>query len=396
MIVKIDKLSHDFRGITRVDNKVTFVSDTIPGEVVDIKIINEKKNINEGKVTSYIETSDDRVIFKCPFFDRCGGCDIGYIKYSKQLLYKRDIVIDIMKRYANIDINPDIVSNNKIYGYRNKITLRVNNGKLSLVEKGSNNLVNIDRCLLVNDNINGVIKLLSDVNLEGVNEVIIKGTEEIMIIVKGNILENTLINLLGLKVSSIILNDKVIYGNAYVMIDIDDISYAVYPDSFFQVNTDMVSKLYGKILDYAGNGESLLDLYCGAGTIGIYLSDNFKMVRGVEINEDAVIGANLNKKINNVKNISFECKSTSDINEIKEEVVVVDPPRSGLDKITINKLLTGNIKRIIYVSCNPITLARDINLLKDKYNFVDMTLFDMFPNTKHVECVSLLCLKETL
>lgn len=393
MIVKIDNLSHDFKGITRVNNKVTFVSDTIPGEIVDIKIVNDKKKINEGRVISYIETSDDRTNFRCPFFDRCGGCDIGYISYSKQLEYKKNIVIDIMKRYANIDINPDIVSNGKIYGYRNKITLRVNKGKLSLVESGTNNLVNIDSCMLVNDNINEVIKLLSNVNLDGVNEVVIKGIKEIMVIVRGNILEDTLINLLGNEVSSIILNDKVIYGNGYVIIDVDDIHYAVYPNSFFQVNTDMISKLYGKILDYAGRGSSLLDLYCGAGTIGIFLFSNFKRVIGIELNYDAIFGANLNKKINNIENISFECKSTSDIKEIKEDVVVVDPPRGGLDKTTINKLLIGNAKRIVYVSCNPITLARDINLLKDKYDLVDMTLFDMFPNTKHVECVCALRLR---
>lgn len=393
MIVKIDNLSHDFKGITRVNNKVTFVSDTIPGEIVDIKIINEKKSINEGKVISYIETSDDRTISECPFFDKCGGCDIGYIEYSKQLRHKKDIVMDIMKRYANIDINPDIISNDKIYGYRNKITLRINKGKLSLVEGGTNNLVNVDRCLLVNDNINDVIKLLCDINLDEINEVVIKGTKEIMVIVRGKILKSKLIDLLKLKVSSIILNDEVIYGDGYVMIDIDGICYAVYPNSFFQVNTDMISKLYGKVLDYAGKGESLLDLYCGAGTIGIFLANNFKSVIGIEINKDAVLGANLNKEINNVKNISFECKNVNEISKINIDTVVVDPPRGGLDKITINKLLTGNIKKIIYVSCNPLTLARDINILKDKYNLVDMTLFDMFPNTKHVECVSLLSLK---
>lgn len=390
MIVKIDKLSHDFKGITRIDDKVTFVSDTVPGEVVDIKIINEKKKINEGKVIAYIETSDDRISEVCPYSDKCGGCDIAYMKYSKQIQYKKEIVCDIMKKYAGISVNPQIIFDNNIYGYRNKITLRVFDGKLSLIENGSNILINIDKCLLVNNTINKIINLINEIDLTGVNEVIIKGTKEIMVIVSGDLDSDKLIDKLKLDVDSIILNDKVIYGNDYIIISIGNFNYAIYPKSFFQINTNMIDKLYDKIHDYAGIGNSLLDLYCGAGTIGIYLADNFEMVRGIEINEDAVNSANLNKKINGIKNISFECKNVNQISKIDVDVVVVDPPRGGLDKITINKLLDGNCKKIVYVSCNPITLARDIKLLKDKYNFEDITLFDMFPNTKHVESVTVL------
>ena len=152
----------------------------------------------------------------------------------------------------------------------------------------------------------------------------------------------------------------------------------------------MIEKLYDKVREYAGNGNSLLDLYCGAGTIGIYLANNFDNVYGIEVNSDAVRGANLNKEINKIENISFECKKANEIVNIEADTVVVDPPRDGLDKITINKLLDGNCKKIVYVSCNPITLARDIKLLNDKYDFKDMTLFDMFPNTKHVETVCIL------
>ena len=123
------------------------------------------------------------------------------------------------------------------------------------------------------------------------------------------------------------------------------------------------------------------------------MAKNFNIVRGIEINESAILSANFNKKINNVNNISFECKKASDISNIYEDVVVVDPPRSGLDKNTVNILISSNIKKIVYVSCNPITLARDLNVIKDKYELKDMTLFDMFPNTRHVECVCLLKLR---
>ena len=393
MIVKIDKLSHDFRGITRVDDKVTFISDTLPGEIVDIRITNSKKNINEGKVSSYIEESSDRVKSVCPYYHLCGGCDTSYIKYNKCLEYKKDIVKDIMKKYARIEVNPDIISDGNIYSYRNKISLKISNRGLALVKEGTNELVNISKCLLVNDNINKVIELLSGINLEGVSEVIIKGTNEIMVLVNGNIDIELFVDILKDNVKSIVLNDKVIYGNEYININVNKYTYAVFPKSFFQVNTNMIKKLYDKVKEYAGSGNSLLDLYCGAGTIGIYLSDNFKYVHGIEINSDAIEGANLNKMINNIDNISFECKKANQIDNLDVDVVIVDPPRAGLDNTTINKLLDSKVKRIVYVSCNPITLARDINLLKDKYEVEDMTLFDMFPNTKHVESIVVLNLK---
>lgn len=394
MIVKIDKLSHDFRGITKVNDKVTFVSNTLPDEVVDIRVTESKKNMNSAKVISYIEESNDRVIPKCEYCNLCGGCDIGYINYSRSLEYKCNIVTDIMKRYAGIFVTPSIVSDNNIYGYRNKITLRVMNGKLSLVKEGTNELVNVSKCLLVNDKINLVIELLNNIDLSLVNEVVIRGNDEIMAIVYGKIDSDVLINTLRDSVTSIVLNDKVIYGCDYITISVGTYSYAIYPNSFFQVNTNMISELYDKVLEYAGIGNRLLDLYCGAGTIGIYLSNNFDSVYGVEVNSSAIYGANLNKEINDVRNISFDCKKVSDINEITADVIVVDPPRAGLDKITIKRLLNSTAERIVYVSCNPITLARDINLLKEKYELKDITLFDMFPNTKHVESVVLLQMKK--
>ena len=390
MIVKIDNLSHDFRGIARLDNKVTFVSDTIPGEVVDIKLITSKKSINEGKVISYIKTSNDRVMPICPYYDLCGGCDTSYIRYDKTLEYKKNIVSNIMNRYAGIEINPNIIYDNNIYGYRNKISLKINEGKLSLVKEGSSELVNIAKCLLVNNNINNVINKLNNINLDNVNEVVIKGIDELMVIVDGDIDSGTLLNILDGYVDSIVLNDSVIYGKEFININVGKYKYAVYPRSFFQVNTGMIEKLYDKVKEYAGSGDRLLDLYCGAGTIGIYLSDNFKYIDGIEVNSSAIEGAKINKIINNINNINFECKKANEIDGFNYDVIIVDPPRAGLDNITINKLLDSNVERIVYVSCNPITLARDVNILKDKYNLVDITLVDMFPNTKHVESVVLL------
>lgn len=393
MIVKIDKLSHDLRGITKIDNKITFIPKTLPEEVVNIRITKQKKKFNEGCLTTIIEESKDRVKYICPYYDICGGCDTGHILYSKSIMYKKDMVVDIFKRYCDMDVDMDVIyDDDNIYNYRNKITLRVNAGKLALVGES---LVNIDYCYLVNDNINRVIRILNGICLDGIDEVIIRGTDEIMVIIKGNIDNDKLIQILKDNVSSIFINGVKVFGNDYVMINVGNYRYAVYPDSFFQVNTKMISRLYDKVLKFAGKGDKLLDLYCGAGTIGIYLANNFNSVRGIEQNESAIKGANLNKGINDIKNISFACEKASDINEIVEDVVVVDPPRSGLDSTTIKRILDSNVERLIYVSCNPITLARDINILKDKYNLVSMSLFDMFPNTSHAECVSVLHQKKS-
>lgn len=384
MIVKIDNLSHDLKGITRINGKVTFVDNALPGEVVNIKIFDEKKNFNKGKVISYIEKSKDRIENICPYFDRCGGCSFG-----GTIEYKKNIFMDIFKRYANIDINPNVIYSDNIYGYRNKISMKINNGKLSLVEENSTELVDIDKCLLCNDKINMVIEKLSSVNLDGLNEVIIRGTDSIMVILKGKYDYDKIIKLLDGYVESIIYNDVCVYGEEYITINVDKYRYRVYSESFFQINTRMISKLYDMVKEYAGTGDKLLDLYCGAGTIGIYLSDSFNRVRGVEINKDAIRGANLNKEINNIKNISFELSNANNI-EINEDVVVVDPPRSGLDDKTRIIIINSNIKKLVYVSCNPITLARDINIFKDKYDIIDITLVDNFPNTVHMESVCLL------
>ena len=388
MIVKIDKLSHDLRGITRIDNKVTFIPKVLPDEVVNIRLTKQKRKINEASLVEVIDKSKDRVKYICPYYDICGGCDTGHILYSKSIMYKKDMVVDIFKRYCDMDVDMDVIyDEDNIYNYRNKITLRVNDGKLALVGE---NLVNIDYCYLVNDNINRVIGILNGICLDGIDEVIIRGTDEIMVIINGDVDNDKLIQILKDNVSSIFINDIKVFGNDYVMINVGNYRYAVYPNSFFQVNTKMISRLYDKVLVFAGKGNKLLDLYCGAGTIGIYLANNFNSVRGVEQNESAIKGANLNKGINDIHNISFTCEKASDISEIEEDVVVVDPPRSGLDSITIRRIMNSRIERLVYVSCNPITLARDINILKDKYNLVSMSLFDMFPNTSHAECVCLL------
>ena len=182
------------------------------------------------------------------------------------------------------------------------------------------------------------------------------------------------------------MNDKLVYGNAYIIEELGNIKYSIYPNAFFQVNIDNMKIMYDKVKEYAFNGDKLLDLYCGTGTIGIYLKENFKEVTGIEVNKEAILNANINKNLNNLSDINFICGDASIAKNNNYDVIVVDPPRSGLSNKVINFLNKSNAKTIVYVSCNPKTLKRDLDLL-DKYNMVEMECINMFNKTKHIECV---------
>ena len=225
-------------------------------------------------------------------------------------------------------------------------------------------------------------------NLSGISKVIVRTTKySIMIIFNGEkdfINYKELIN--KIKIDSLYLNDKLVYGNAYIIEELGNIKYSIYPNAFFQVNTDNMKIMYDKVKEYAGKGNKLLDLYCGTGTIGIYLKENFKEITGIEVNKEAILNANINKNLNNLSDINFICGDASIAKNNNYDVIVVDPPRSGLSNKVINFLNKSDAKTIVYVSCNPKTLKRDLDLL-DKYNMVKMECINMFNKTKHIECV---------
>ena len=226
-------------------------------------------------------------------------------------------------------------------------------------------------------------------DLSKVREIIIKDFGEVMIIIKGD----QDIELLKPLVDSIYMNEKLVYGKENIVASLGEFKFYVSKDSFFQVNTDVALKLYNKVLDYldVSSGQSVLDLYCGTGTISLFLSKYFEEVVGVEINEEAVKCATLNKNLNNISNVMFICGDVSkEVSGLMAEQIVVDPPRSGLTSAGINDILRINPDRLVYVSCDPMTLARDLKLFKDNYEVKEVTLFDMFPWTYHVESVCLL------
>lgn len=402
MEVVIEKMNHQAMGITKINGKVVFIPKVIVGDIVDIDIVKEYKNYNIGRVNKIIKNGSKRVDVLCPYYDICGGCSISAYTYQDELEYKVNNVIDIFKR-NEIDIKPNIIKSDNRYGYRNKITLQVSNGIIGLYEEDSNTIVDVDKCLLVSDKLNEIIDIIKkNINVNKCNKIVIRDTYYgIMIIFYGSVNNEEVIKYLGKKVVSIYTYDnkyKCIYGEKYLYEMIGEYKYRISPDSFFQVNSRTVNKLYNKVVEYAIENEkkdNLVDLYCGTGTIGIYLSKYFNNIIGIELNKQAVEDAKENAKINSVNNIEFYAGDVGKIinDQIKADVIVVDPPRSGLDKRTKDILLKIKANKIVYVSCNPLTLARDIKELDTGYMLEDITLVDMFPNTHHVESVCVLKLK---
>ena len=389
-MLKIDSLDHSGRGIARLNNKVVFIDNAIEDEIVEIKIIKEKKNFIEAKVTNYIQKSKNRIENLCPYYNECGGCDIQHMSYTKQLEFKKSKIQNIVDKYLNIDIKVnDIISSDINTGYRNKVTFQVNNS-IGFFKNKTNDIIKIDNCLLASNKINASIPYLNKLDLKRINKITCRSTNELMIIIN----TKSDIDITPIKdiADSIYINDELVYGKPQITNSIGKYNFTISPDSFFQINDEVCKKLYDKILEETKDSKNVLDLYCGTGTIGIYICEN-KNVIGIEINESAIKDANKNKEINNIKNINFICGDSgkaSEKLEFEPDTIIVDPPRSGLDKTTINNIIRMNPNKIIYVSCDPMTLVRDIKILNEYYNIKEITPFDMFPQTKHCESICVL------
>lgn len=398
MEVSITKLNHTGEGIGIINNKISFIPKTIPGDIIEAKIIKEHKSYIEAIPTKYLNYSKDRVDIKCAYYQECGGCQLMVLSYQEQLNYKKDKVVNILNKYACLNLNPTIKETNE-YKYRNKITFQVKDGKMGLYTSNSHNLIPVDKCLLVSDKINNLIKIIQSSNLDltYINQIIIReANNQLMIQFIGKINISILIEKLSSYVTSLYLNDGLIYGSKTITETLGDYQFLISPNSFFQVNHNQTINLYNQVKTYLGVGNNeVLDLYCGTGTIGIFVSNCCKKVTGIELNKSAVIDANNNIKLNNLTNIEIKHGDVGKVLEAKNtyDAIIVDPPRSGLDTKTRATLLQIKSPKLIYISCNPITLARDLNDLKEIYDIKEITLFDMFPNTYHVESVVLMEIK---
>lgn len=370
-------------GITRIDNFVVFVPYALKDEKIGIRITKVNKRFATGKIEKIITKSDRRECVKCKSFNECGGCSFLHLSFFEEKKKK----INFINKLFNTNIK-EILTNNE-YNYRNKATFHVKDGKVGYYSESTNDLVEFDNCLLLDDRINEVYSILKNINLSGISEVVVRTSKNsVMVIFKGEKEDfnyDELIN--NIKIDSIYLNNKLLYGSAYIIEELDNIKYSIYPNAFFQVNTENMKIMYDKVKEYAESGDKLLDLYCGTGTIGIYLKDNFREVTGIEVNKEAILNANINRGLNNLTGINFICGDASIAKNNNYDVIVVDPPRSGLSKKVIDFLNKSNAKTIVYVSCNPKTLKRDLDLLA-KYSMTKLECINMFNKTKHCEVIT--------
>lgn len=395
MNVKIEKMDDFGRGIAYIDDKVVFVPKTIVDDIVDIKIMSEKKKYSIAKVNEIINPSKLRIPFKCPYFDICGGCSLQNVEYRIELEYKLQKINNLLKKNRiNYQVK-DITKSAKRYNYRNKVSLKIEDNIIGYYEKDTHNIVEINKCFLLNDAINDVIDDLPRLSIINGSVIIrsnLKG--ELLLIIYTDKLNKDGIKYLVNKhrISGIVLNDKCIFGSDFLVDKIDDYKFKISYNSFFQVNPYICKELFKIVKDYTKDANNLIDLYSGVGTLSIVAKENASSVLGVEIIDNAAINAKTNAMLNGVSNISFIASDTNKIISYLEgkDFVIVDPPRSGLTSKVIEGIKKYQVKNILYVSCDPNTLMRDLNLLLTDYKIIEFKLLDMFPNTYHVESVCVL------
>lgn len=445
------------KALSRIDGKVIFIEGAVPGDVADVLITKNKKDWAEGKAIKIKEFSAERVTPFCIHFGICGGCKWQMLPYKKQLEYKEQEVKDAIKRIGKIETSVlPILGSDKVIHYRNKLEFTFSNKKyltqkeFSLlgedewpggalgyhVPKLYDKIIDIKECWLMDD-VNNIIRNslreFSEKNNYSyydikehkgfLRNVIIRNctTGQLMVnLFFGNedkekrekicnfLLEKipaitTLLYTINQKWNDSMddLEPKIFYGNGYVIEKLGDFNFKISPKSFFQTNTKQAEVLYNVVKDFAtlkGN-EIVYDLYCGTGSIGIFLSQNAKKIIGVDVIEDAIKDAKENAELNNLQTASFFSGDVIDIcNDDffmmhgRPGVVIVDPPRAGLHNKLVNKLLEISSPKIIYVSCNIATQARDLQLLNEKYSVEKIQPVDMFPHTHHIESVALLTL----
>ncbi len=399
MKVKIEKLDNYGRGIAYLNEKIVFIVNALVGEEVEIELTKETKKYQEAKVTKYYKISPERQKSPCPYYDECGGCSILHFSIESEKNFKEEKIKSLFQKNCHLSLKILPIESKDSYYYRNKITLHVENNTLGYYENNTNRLIEIDRCLIANRKINSLLEPLKElVKNSSIDEILIRTSND---------LEKCLVKLSGsisnyekiLKlVDVLIINDKVITPTSYIITNIKDKKYQLSSTSFFQVNGELTKYLYDAILEEVKTNsyENALDLYCGTGSITLYISDYIKKIIGIDYSESNINDANRNKLLNNSKNAQFVCAKVEDVitNYQDIDLIIVDPPRAGLKQKALKTIMEISPKTIIYVSCDVITLTRDINILKEKYAVEKIKPFNMFPRTYHVECLCILNLVE--
>ncbi len=410
--IKIIDIIQDGRGVGRADNKTVFVEDAVYGETLDAEIIADKGNYFEARKINTTRKSDFERKPPCPYFYECGGCSIMNINYDTQLDLKTNLIKNAIKKGTGLEIDDIEIIPSPELAYRNKIRLQVGvDGSLNYLKSYSDELVEIEECLIANDmisdhllEIRGITKdinakfkgLIKEISIRASSEAILINLagefskEAISYIKEKYSLSKFNINLIGRE-------NIIISGEGYLDYQIFSKTFKITANDFYQVNDYQIENLYGVAKEFLGEKQKVLDLYCGSATSSIAI--NYDHIVGIEINKNAIKDAKENAKRNGLKDYKFIAKNAKFIDSkfIKKEkidAVTVDPPRAGLDKEVVKTIANAGIDKIVYISCNPQTLARDIKRFMDRgYVLKKLKAVDMFPQTMHVETVVLMSRK---
>lgn len=389
MQVHIDRMDHFGNGIGNINGKIIFVKGALFGETVDVTITKDKKSFMEGTINTIIYKSSKRVEPFCKYFGVCGGCSLCHLNYENTLEYKKDRVKNILSKFDIPKIN--VIRNENDLYYRNKIELKIVDGKLGFYEKNTHNLIEIKECKVTKKSINKSFEFVKNMKLENANVTIRANYNDEVLIIIDSKEKPVILNPEDYKIVGIVLNDKCIYGQDNFMEKINNLFFTVSYNSFFQVNNYINLELFNLIKENIV-GKTVLDLYSGVGTLSIVASKVVDKVYSIEVIPNAVKNALINAKINKCDNINFILGKVEDkigfIND-KIDTIIVDPARAGLYKKTIEVINNICPQRIIYVSCDTQSLANNLVDLAN-YEIKKFYILDMFSYTYHIECFCIL------
>ncbi|MFT9848836.1 23S rRNA (uracil(1939)-C(5))-methyltransferase RlmD [Aneurinibacillus sp. REN35] len=443
--VVIEDLTHEGNGVARYKGYTLFVPGALPDERIMAKATKLKKQFGYARLVEIIEPAASRTTPPCPIYQRCGGCTLQHMDYEAQLAFKRKLVEDNLKRIGKIEgvpVHPTLGMADP-WRYRNKAQVPIGEEEGGLIggfyAARSHDIINMEACLIQHEKTDEVIARVKEIaHKHGVRaydeethrgqlrHVVTKigfATGQIMIVLitNGEHLPNkdafveelaqavpgtaSIVQNINTKRTNVIFGEttRVLWGEEYIYDTIGDVKFAISARSFYQVNPVQTERLYSTALAYAAltGEENVIDAYCGIGTISLFLAQKAKQVFGVEIVPDAIEDAKRNAELNGMDNVTFAVgEAETVIPQWYEEgnaadVIVVDPPRKGCDERLLATILAMKPARVVYVSCNPATLARDLRILEDGgYATVEVQPVDMFPHTNHVECVVKLYLKD--
>lgn len=442
----VDIVDNGFQGegIAKVDGLIIFIPNAIKNEKIKIKILKVNSHQAYGKILEIIEKDSSRIQPDCQTYNKCGGCAMRHMTYDKTIDMKKNSVYNTLKKALGREvIINDILTMDKPYFYRNKLQYPIgvgDDGKptMGVFQERTHKIIPTKNCL-IQDKLsqqiaNDIYKFIKDNNIEVYNERTLKGsirhiiirvgkkTGKIMVILVSNERKiknedklvqtltekykeiETIVKNINSKNTNVILgyNEEttILYGKGYIEDYLGDYKFKISPMSFYQVNPIQTEKLYSKAIEYAqmdNNESTIFDLYCGIGTIGIFASQKAKKIYGIETVKEAIKDARENAKLNNIQNAEYfvgdvENKLPELIKEknIKADVIFVDPPRKGCDKTALETIIKISPNKVVYVSCNPATLGRDLKILEEEYDINKIAICDMFPFTHHIECIVLL------